>query len=287
MKSRRRIILLGFVGVFFFSNVASALDRPQRVVSMSPHYTILLYDLGAQDLLVGVTDFCRYPPAAQKKEKVGGFLDSNIEKIIQLQPDLVLMLPSQAAKSAVLKKAGIRVLILSNESWKDIWTAYDRVGRALGMEKEARIAKGRLQARLSDLRRKSSKRKPVTALFVVGKDPGVLRNLLATGPGTFLDESMAWAGIRNILADSKIRYPLVSKEELVRRDPDLIFQVPLEGKRSEAREAAELKSWESWKFLKAVDRRRVFIIPRSEWLVPGPAMVGLVEFMESQAEKIR
>ncbi|HET9869899.1 MAG TPA: helical backbone metal receptor, partial [bacterium] len=66
---------------------------PQRVISMSPHFTEILYDIGAQDQLVGVTDFCKYPPAARQKEKVGGFYNPSFEKIVALKPDLVLMVP--------------------------------------------------------------------------------------------------------------------------------------------------------------------------------------------------
>jgi len=246
---------------------------------MSPHYTSILYDMGAEDLLVGVTNFCRTPPAARLKEKVGGFLDPNIEKIVQLKPDLVLMLPAHGKKAAVLRGLGLRVLVLDNNRLSDVWKTYDEVGKVLGREKPSQAAKRRLQARLETVKRSALKRRPLTALFVVGKDPGVLRNIYAAGPGTFPDELMRSAGILNVMADSRIPYPQVSKEAVFQRDPDLIFQMPPEGGDPKVLAEREESSWDRWRNLKAVKTGHVFLVPDPSYMVPGPGMVDLAEWL--------
>src|SRR5262249_32837290 len=85
---------------------------PRRIISMAPNLTEIVYDIGAQDLLVGVTDFCKFPPAARSKEKVGGWIDPNYEKIISLKPDLVLALKFHGKAVDNLKTLKVPVLVL-------------------------------------------------------------------------------------------------------------------------------------------------------------------------------
>lgn len=250
----------------------------RRVVSMSPHYTSILYDMGAQDSLVGVTDFCRYPPEARSKPRVGGFLDPHIERVLQLRPDLVLMVRAHGVKAESLKKLGLNVQVMGNDSLSELWKAYDLLGKLLQRRRAAETAQKRLKARLEAVRRSAGKRTR-TVLLIVGKDPGRLTNLYAVGPGTFADEVMRLAGLRNILADSKIKYPIVSKEMVLRRDPDLIIQMPPEGKESDKLAIRELDSWKSWQELRAVREGRVYMVPDPGMLVPGPGTGDLAEWL--------
>jgi len=253
-------------------------EAGQRVVSMSPHYTSILFDIGAQDSLVGVTDYCRYPPEALRKPRVGGFLDPNIEKVVQLRPDLVLMLRSHGSKVGVIRGLGIEVLELGNDRIRDVERAYDELGRRLGRVREAAAAKARLKARL-DAVRKDAGRRPLKVLFVVGKDAGRMSNICAAGPRTFPDELLRLAGMTNVVGDSAVRYPFVSKEVILRRDPDLIVQMPPEGRDPKALAARELDSWGGWKDLKAVREKRVFMVPAPGMMVPGPGMADLAEWL--------
>lgn len=272
------------LSILWFAAVPVAAQAPpHRLVSMSPHYTSILYDIGAQDLLVGVTDYCRYPAEAASKERIGGFLDPNIEKVVRLKPDLVLMLPAHGERVRALRELGIPVFVMENDRLEDVWTAYDRLGKVLGREKEARQAKERLRVRFAKVRKEARKRPGRTALFVAGKDAGSLRNIYAAGPGTFPHDLMRMAGVRNVVGDSKLKYPLVSKEEILRRDPDLIFQAPPEGKQARRLAVREKASWSSWKDLKAVRERRIYVIPDPSMLVPGPGSAALAEFLLEKA----
>ena len=87
---------------------------------MSPHFTEILYDIGAQDQLIGVTNFCKFPPEAQKKAKVGGFFNPNFEAIVSLKPDLVLLVPFYGQTIESFKKLGIPILVQDNSSLQDI-----------------------------------------------------------------------------------------------------------------------------------------------------------------------
>src|SRR5208283_5421107 len=93
-------------------------EIPHRLISMSPNLTEILYDIGAQDQLIGVTDFCRYPPEAGTKDKVGGYYNPNIEKIVSLKPDMVLLLSFHSDMVTTLKKLNIPVFIQDDSTLK-------------------------------------------------------------------------------------------------------------------------------------------------------------------------
>lgn len=249
----------------------------RRIVSMSPHYTAILYDLGAEDALVGVTDYCRSPEAARTKTRVGGFLDPNLEKVVQLEPDLVLMLRAHGSRIERLKALGLNVRVMENDRLEDVYKAYEELGRLTGRRAEAQRALERLKSRLQAVHQ-AARGTERTVLFVVGKDPGRLSNLYAAGPGTFPDEVLRLAGFRNVLADSKIRYPTVSREALLKRDPDLVVQVPPEGV-SDKRALKELDSWKAWPDLRAVRDKRVFLVPDAAMMIPGPNTADLAEWL--------
>ncbi len=119
---------------------------------MAPNLTQIVYDIGAQDLLVGVTDFCKFPPAARSKEKIGGWINPNYEKILSLKPDLVLALKFHGKAVDNLKQLKVSVLVLDCMTVQDVLDAYDILGKALGREKEAKLAKARLAKRLDKVR---------------------------------------------------------------------------------------------------------------------------------------
>jgi iron complex transport system substrate-binding protein len=277
----RRLLALLFLSTAFLSAATPEPPRKgiaERVVSMSPHYTSIVYDLGAQDALVGVTDFCRTPPPARLKPRVGGFLDPNIERIVQLRPDLVLMLESHGAKVGMLRKLGLRVLVMGNDRLSDVYGAYDALGAALGRPRQAAAAKARLKARLKAVER-ASPRNGVSVLFIVGKDAGRMSNLYAAGPHTFPDEVMRLAGLRNVVEDSRVRYPVISRETVLKRDPDLVIQMPPEGVRAQDLAAREMGSWRTWRDLRAVREGRVFLVPDPGMMVPGPNTADLAEWL--------
>jgi iron complex transport system substrate-binding protein len=284
----KRIFLL--IALFGIEINLWAGEIPHRLISMSPGFTEILYDIGAQDQLIGVTDFCRYPPEAKTKEKVGGYYNPNIEKIISLKPDLVLLLPFHSDTITTLKKLNIHVFVQDDSTLKDVFDSYDRLGRLLGREKQADAAKARLQDGMGIIREKARRRKPVSILFVVGHDTGTLRQVYAAGPKSFVDEIITLCGGKNIMADSGMPYPLVSKERLIGRDPDVIVDsMPSDQSTNGAVESAR-KEWGQFTSLKAVRENHVYYLTKDEDLIPGPTLLGLAQTLDqifTEVSKIR
>jgi iron complex transport system substrate-binding protein len=251
---------------------------PKRIVSLAPNLTEMVYDIGAQDLLVGDSDFCKFPPAAKKLEKVGGWINPNYEKIVSLRPDLVLGLKFGGKTLENLQKLGIPVLAIDCQTAEDVLAAYDLLGKKLGRMSLARIAKHKLQERLENVRSLARKGHPVSILLLVDRTPGSLGQLYGVGPKNFADEMIRWAGGVNLMADSPIPYPLVSKEQLLKRDPDLIINSLPESSGPRDLEQ-EKKVWDQLPSLKAVKTGRIYFFQRDDYLIPGPTMVGLAEYL--------
>src|ERR1700690_1191722 len=191
---------------------------PRRVISMAPNLTEMVYDIGVEEQLVGVTDFCKFPPAAKSKEKVGGWINPNYEKIISLKPDLVLALQFHGQTVDHLKELKIPVMVVDCQTVQDILDAYDVLGKRLGHELDARRGKAAIERRLAKAESWGKKHQRVQVLFVIGHSPGTLDHLYGVGPKNFVDELITLVGGVNILADAKEPYPLISKEQLIKRD---------------------------------------------------------------------
>jgi len=276
--------------LFFLLTVPAAMGRPEegtprRVVSMAPNLTQILYDLGAQDLLVGVTDFCKFPHEARSKPKVGGWLNPNYEKILSLEPDLVLTLEFSGKAASTLRRLKVPVLVQDCMTVPDVLRAYDVLGKRLGREKQAARAKRRLAERLERVRGRARTFDPVPVLFVVDRTPGTLDQIYAVGPKNFVDDLISWCGGRNILSDAKTSYPLVSKEALLKRDPEVIVNALAEAQIGPERIPGEVKVWQKLPSLRAVKNQRVYCFTNEDYLIPGPTMANLAEYLSVIFEK--
>lgn len=286
MKDNRKTFLkclgVGLALVLSFGVMVSggeAETYPQRVISMSPHFTEIVYDIGAQDQLIGVTDFCKFPPEARKKEKIGGFFNPNFEKIVSLKPDLALLVPFYGQTIESFRQLHIPVVVRDDSTIQEVLDTYDVLGEKLGHEARARTAKKKLEDRLDAVRQKAGGRQPVAILFVVGHSIGGLQQIYAAGTNSFVGEIIALAGGKNILAGTKIPFPLVSKEQLIKQAPEVIVDsMPNDEATGDTIEKAKM-AWGQLPSLKAVRNHHVYFLKQDEYLIPGPTMVGLAEYL--------
>ncbi len=259
----------------------------QRIISMAPNLTEILYDIGAEGRLVGVTDYCKFPPEARFKPKIGGWINPNYEMILSLKPDLILGLKFHGQTVDHLRALHLPVLVVDCQKVQDVLNAYHVLGKALGREKEADRARVRLERKLARAQKKSLGHKPVSVLFIIGRNPGTLDQLYAAGAGTFVDEMITQAGGRNILSDAKGAYPMVSKEQLLKRDPDVIIDSIPTSESNPGQLEAEKESWNKFPSLEAVRKGRVYILTRDDYLIPGPSLAGLAEYLAGLFNHVR
>lgn len=237
----------------------------QRLVSMAPNLTEVVYALGAGDMLVGRSAYCDYPPKARSVPVVGDMQSINYERIVQLAPDLVLM--SIAGNNdggyKKLKELGLRPFALAATTVDGVVNAIDTVGMLIGREKQAATLTEELRRGIDSIRRLAKSAPRVRTFIVINRAP-----LMTVSQG-FLSELLEAAGGENIAAGGAIVYPTYSREELLRQDPEVIL-VP--GPATEGI-AALIESYPEWKTLRAVRSGRVYTVDPDILLRPGPRLL--------------
>jgi iron complex transport system substrate-binding protein len=201
--------------------VVTQKETPQRIVSLAPSNTEILFALGLGSRIVGVTDYCTYPPEAKEKPSIGGFSTPNIEEIIVKSPDLVLANVIHKDKAIPqLESKGLTVVALNPKTIDEVFAAITLVGKVTGAEKEADRLVADMKDRIKDITKKtgslaeSQKRR---VLEIVWHDP-----LMAAGSGTLHDELISKAGGINI-ARNLADYADISLEAVIAANPEVMI----------------------------------------------------------------
>lgn len=245
-------------------------QAPRRIVSLAPSLTETLFLIGADSSVVGVTDYCDYPDAAKGKSKLGGMLNPNIERVLALQPDLVLMSGSGNMRSDFekLTSTGTAVYVSHPQTVAGVLKSIVDIGELIGRRPRADSVVAQLVVRYDKLVRQANTRKKETVLMILSLNP-----LVAIGPRTFLSELVTSANGQNIVRDSSTAYPVISREEILRRQPDVIIAT-----NDIVRSIDDILSpYPEWKSLSAIRNKRVAIVDASIVSRPGPRIIDGLE----------
>ena len=255
------------------------MGQPRRIVSTAPSITEMLFALGLGRKVVGVSTYCRYPPEARRIAKVGTFLQPDLERIVALQPDLVLTLKNPVQLTERMRSLQLNAVETDPEGIDKIYASLRTIGAAAGVSKEAERLVASLQAQMAEIQKSTQKLPARSIMFFVGRTPGTLDGLVAAGRGSYLDELLAAAGGRNALADSPIPYPKVTLEQVLARDPDVILDMGdaahADGATAEQLHEAE-RLWAQHTQLRAVRNQEVHAVASDIFVVPGPRFVDAV-----------
>ena len=223
----------------------------------------MLFAIGAGEQLVGVTDFCDYPPEASTKPKIG-YANPNLESLMALQPDLVVA-PQEFLKPDVilkLEQLKVPVFILSATTVEDILGHLQTLGRMLDRSVRANEIAMSLRQDVAALRSRTQKVPPVRVLYVLNSQP-----LITVGPGSFIDQLLRIAGGTNVAAQSQLPYPRLSLEVVLQQDPEVLL---FPDRKSRRDSGSEQQAWRQWQTMTAVRRGRLHQIPADLLNRPGP-----------------
>ncbi len=248
---------------------------PQRIVSHVPGITEILFALGLGERVAGVSDFCNYPEEAKLKEKVGGYFDPSVEKIVALEPDLVLTDGYVDYLMVQLEQLGIPYLVLQPQDIDGILKNIELVGRATGVEKRAEEIIADFEARMQRVieKVKDAPRPRVFYTFATID----LSNPWTAGPGSFVDSLIALAGGENIGAKASAPWVQFSIEELVNSDPEIIIVDASHG--SAVTPIEELKAQPAWREITAIKENRIYRIDGDLVNRSGPRIIQGLEEM--------
>jgi iron complex transport system substrate-binding protein len=235
----------------------TAADPPKRIVAVSPNLTEILYGIGAFGQVVGVSDYCSYPPAAAKLPSVGGWRNPDLEKLTALRPDLVILDEGQAPFLAdKFKDLGLNIFIARDQSVEDIYKAMAALGRVTGHEAEATKLAQQTRDDLQRIAKKTAALPRVKVALIVDRTPGTLRDLYTATDGSYLAEIVDIAGGRIALPAVKRGYSKLSKEDLLAANPEVILDF-IQGAKS--RFAGDpMEAWREMPELQAVRAKRVY-----------------------------
>ena len=222
---------------------------PKRIVSLNPATTELFFALGAGHRLVGRTHFDLYPPAAQAVQDLGSAIPPNVESVLGVRPDLVMLYASNSNRDAAtrLHAAGVPTLTLRIDHIADFQRAVVILGRVVGDTARANVVVDSVSRTLERVRAAMQAKPRLTAFWKAWDSP-----VIAIGGGSFLSELVDIAGGRNIYGDDPRPAFDVTIEDVVRRDPDVVFAGPESGERMRAAPA--------WRALRAVREGRILIV---------------------------
>ena len=260
--------------VFFWGALLFALSPPHRIVSVAPSITEILFALGAGDQVVGVTTYCNYPEAAKAKPKIGGYTTPSLETILGLRPDQVIMMKNRPDVAQKLRQAGIDVTELQPENLAGIYESIRTIAEKIGVPQRGRSLIRSIEGQLHEIATEKGSGPKPKVLFIVGRTPGAVSDLIAVGRGGYISELIALAGADNAFADAGVPYPKVNMEDVIRRNPDVIFDMGHNEMVTENQKQSVKQLWKKYSFLRAVQRDAVFPISADYFVTPGPR-VGL------------
>jgi len=257
--------------------VGRAIAIPQRIISLVPATTEMLFAMGAGNRIAGVSDYDRFPPEVSRLARVGGLLDPNVERLISLRPDLVIVYDTQTDLKQQLERAGIPMFRYVHRGLPDITQTMRALGERVGSKTEADAAAARIETRLAAVRARVAGRRRPTTLLIFGRDPGALRHINASGGYGFLHDVLELAGGGDVLGDLKQQSVDVSTEMILRRAPEAIIELHYGESLKTERLDDERKVWNALPSVPAVKNNRVYLLRGDEFVVPGPRIVIAAE----------
>lgn len=241
------------------------LDAPAaKVVSVAPANTEIAFALGAGDKLVGVTTLCDYPAEAKQIAKIGDFSNPSLEKIVALEPDLVLVTSGEQDRfRAKLADLGVATYMVDPTDLDELYADLENVGDLMGVRGNADTVVGDMKEQVAAIEEKVAGAEAPTVFFEIYGEP-----LMTAGTGTIIDDLVTTAGGVNMGAAAGDWYPQYNAEKLIEEDPQVY--VAVKGSMSDPVAIAERPGYDQ---LTAVRNGAVYIIDDNLVTRPGPRVV--------------
>lgn len=255
----------------------AARQRAERIVSLVPAATQMLFAIGAGPQVAAVSSYDQDPPEVRELPRVGALLDPDLERILSLRPDLVVVYGSQHDLRTQLSRAQVPVYVYAHATGgalAHVSGTIRELGRRTGREDDGeRVASG-IERDLARVRARTAGRPRPRTLVVFGREPGTLRNLYASGGLGFIHELLAAAGGENVFGPVARESVQASSEMLLRAAPEVILEL-----RGDGAAPVDLDAWQALSAIPAVRAKRIVVLTGNDMVVPGPAIARAAERM--------
>ncbi len=247
---------------------------PQRLISLAPSITEILYFLELGDRIVGVTSFCNYPPEVNNKPRIGTYWEFNLEAILALKPDLVLAMAYQGEGERslkVLRHWKIPIYLGRADTLPELFRLIEDLARLTGQEEVARRKLPPLRARAQRVEARVKGLARPRVLLEIDQEP-----LITVGRPSIQGDLIQRAGGLNIAGKIDQRYPVFNLEEVLKSQPDIIL---FTGMASSATLPGRMNFWRRWTMLPAVKSGRLLWVEPDLVDRPGPRLVDGLELL--------
>lgn len=246
---------------------------PQRIVSLAPGLTEILYALGLDEKIAGVTSYCNWPKQALKKPKIGGFTNPSVEKIVSLKPDLIIVTADGNRKDIMqkLERVGLSVYVTNPSDTAGILKSILDIGEITNRQKEARRLVNQLQKRLNYIEVQVRLKSKPKVFFQIGLEP-----VITVGKGTLINETIERAGGINVAGHDTARYPRYSAEGIMQASPEIVLFAPMANDREFT---AVKKFWQELKGVPAVKNNKIYPVNTDLIGRASPRIVDAIEQM--------
>ncbi len=244
---------------------------PERIISLVPTVTETLFALGAGDRVVGVSDFDNYPPEAATRPRVGALINPNLERIFELQPDLVITYGTQSLLRERLAGEGIRQVPFVSGSIDHVLESIRTLGREVGMAAEGERLSNEISEELERIRSGSTGENP-NVLLVHSREVGTMGSFYSGGALSYFDELIDLGGGQNIFGDVDENIFQPSLEEVLKRAPEVIIELLPSDSDGNARIDQRLADWQALESVPAVRDGRVYVLAGDHLLLVGPRL---------------
>ena len=266
-------VAVGFA-VFGRSDDQNKAEKPpphhvKRIVSLAPNLTEILFALGLDEQIVGVTFHCNYPPAAAEKPKVGTFWQPNIEAVIAAKPDLVIALrfTQQRDIAERLTRIGYNCLTVNVDKVGELFEAIGKIGSATGRHTQAAELASSLRTKLNQLSALMPTNERLKVLWVIDREP-----LRVAGRDTFVNELIELAGGENAIGPTVHKYPPIGSEQVIACAADVIIEPAMAAESLAEQQRTAIEYWSRFKNVPAVANQRVYVIPPDTVCRLGPRL---------------
>ncbi len=263
-----------FIFILFFINI-SVFANELRIVSLAPNLTEIVYSLGLGKNLVGNTSQCNYPESAKNIYKVGDYINPNIERILFTKPNVVLA--TEGNPQSILNKLklqGIKVIETNPKTAEELPISIEKISFELGVNVQGEQISKKIAHEIKLL--KNNKKSNKKFLLLLQFDP-----IYSVSDKTWLGNLFTLGGYVNVIGSSRISYPIVSKEYLIKHKPDIIFAGREEQVSAEDEKRIQLYKLEKIFGKEEVKKIILITLPKDILVRPGPRIIEGMHFIES------
>jgi iron complex transport system substrate-binding protein len=246
---------------------------PKRILSLAPNITEILFTLGLDEEIVGVSIHCNFPEKARTKVQVGSYISLDFERILSLKPDLIIATGAGNTRDMVerLEKFGLPTYVIFPKNLEGILLSIDHIGQIVDRRHEAsRIIRGIRERRERVIALTRNLPRP-RVFLQIGEAP-----IVTVGKGTFGDDLIRLAGGNNVAGNEKKMYPRFGIEEVLKRAPEVIVISSMNPK---ADYGKALQEWTRWKTIPAAKNGRIHLIDSDLMDRPSPRIIDGLEEM--------